>query len=168
MIDDWATHLPSLLACVAATDGPILECGTGEWSTPLLHALCAPSKRALTSLDSNPAWIERFRHLEAPWHELRLVNWDDLTGGPWSVALIDHGAVPRGPVVAALRDRVRFLVLHDSECSYCGYTEALRAFDWCWTHILTPTWTTIAGMGEPPSWLADLIPGRFGIPEPNR
>ena len=36
-VDQWATHLPALTATVAATSGPILECGVGIWSTPILH-----------------------------------------------------------------------------------------------------------------------------------
>ena len=31
-VDQWATHLPSLLACLAATEGPVLEL-TYNWDT---------------------------------------------------------------------------------------------------------------------------------------
>ncbi len=164
-MDQWATHLPALMACAAATKGPILECGAGIWSTPILHALCAPSKRPLLTVESNGEWIERFRYLASPSHELQaIVDWNVLPEGKWSVAFVDHGQAPRGPVIAALRERAGIVVMHDSECDYCGYSEPLRSFDWCYTHIRSDAWTTIAGMGKPPKWIEEaLSPGRWGV-----
>ena len=173
-MDQWATHLPALVACATATRGPILECGTGLWSTPILHALCAPTERALVSVESNPEWLSRFEHMRCSWHDVRHVaSWDDVAGigddATWAFAFVDHGHAPRGPVVAALRERADIVVMHDSECGYCGYTEPLQLFDWCWTHKFSPAWTTIAGMGTPPSWLDALpLPGEFGVPVPYR
>ncbi len=171
-MDQWATHLPALVACVAASQGPILECGAGLWSTPVLHSLCAPARRLLVSVESNAEWIARFRHLACDWHRVeQIADWNavPLIDGQWAVAFVDHGVAPRGPVVAALRERARVVVMHDSECGYCGYTEPLRAFDWAWTHKFSPAWTTVAGMGSPPEWIAELpSPGEFGIPVPYR
>ncbi len=166
--DQWATHLPALVAAATATDGPILECGVGIWSTPILHALCAPSRRPLLSIESNPEWIARFLPFANDWHRVEEVaSWDALPLDriPWAaVAFVDHGHAPRGPVVAALREHAGIVVMHDSECSYCGYTEPLRAFDWVYTHTFSPAWTTIAGMGQPPAWLDALQPGMWGVP----
>ena len=55
--------------------------------------------------------------------------------------------------------------MHDSECHYCGYGEPLSYFDWVYTHTHSPTWTTVAGLGERPPWLeAALVPGIWGVP----
>lgn len=164
-IDQWGSHLPALVAAVAATDGPILECGVGIWSTPILHALCAPKARPLLSIESKPEWLARFLPFRTDWHQVEGVpSWDALPQGTWALAFVDHGHAPRGPVVEALRGRAGIVVMHDSECSYCGYGEALRGFEWVHTHTHSPAWTTIAGLGQPPAWLDALQPGVAGIP----
>lgn len=176
-MDDWATHVPALIACLEGTCGPVLEVGVGIWSTPILHAACAPGARRLVSLEANPGWLSRFVPLQSETHAVRrLGTWDEapaLVTAPellganesWAVAFVDHGQAPRGPVVAALRGRAELVVMHDSECHYCGYGPALAAYDWAYTHTHSPTWTTVAGMGTPPPWLtAALQPGIWGVP----
>lgn len=174
-MNQWASFSPTLLAACAATSGPILECGCGFNSTLLLHAICAPTKRRLLTLEGNVEWLERFRNLETNWHALgHARNWDGLDIGiqydcRYDVAFVDHDRVPRGPLVGLLRERARFVVMHDSECNYCGYGPHLAEFDWCYTHKFSPAWTTIAGMGERPAWIESaLTPGDWGIPVPYR
>jgi hypothetical protein len=175
-LSPWGSHLPALLACVAATDGPILEAGVGWNSTPMLHALCAPTERQLMSLDGNPEWLERFSHLDRPWHVLRHVSdWDHppLRGFGeelhFVLAFVDHDANPRGPLLDILRLRCELVVMHDSETNYAGYSEPLTRWNWHWTHKSTPTWTTVAGMGPRPEWLSGAIPpGDWDLPVPYR
>lgn len=199
-MDDWATHVPALTACLAATTGPVLEVGAGIWSTPILHAACAPTRRHLLTMEGKPEWLARFLPMATPWHELRavgdwtkwevpcgpsLLHWDGPAAGSpeagtrpgvalmrparWALAFVDHGYAPRGPVVAALRGHADIVVMHDSECHYCGYTAGLAGYDWVYTHAHSPTWTTIAGMGERPAWLeSGLAPGIWGVPAPYR
>lgn len=167
-MDDWATHLPALMACLAATKGPVLECGAGIWSTPILHAACAPTRRQLLTLEHNPAWLGKFTHLTTEWHTLQGVpSWAGWTAPDayWSVAFVDQGHAPRGPVLGALRHKANFVVMHDSECHYCGYGPELAGYDWVYTHTHSPTWTTIAGMGPRPTWMESALPpGVWGLP----
>ena len=59
--------------------------------------------------------------------------------------------------------------MHDSECHYCGYNAPLSRFAWVYTDKSEPTWTTVAGMGERPGWLATALPiGEWGVPVPYR
>jgi hypothetical protein len=179
-VNQWASHMPSILAACGGTDGPILEAGCGYNSTPHLHALCMARGRPLFTLDGNAEWLARFLHLENKHHVVRHVaswptlNLDDicatgLNGWQFDVAFVDHDCVPRGPLVGLLRGRARFVVMHDSECGYCGYTDALAQYDWCYTDKSSPAWTTVAGMGVPPPWLADALPGGdWGVPVPYR
>lgn len=170
-INPWATHLPVLLAACAATRGTVLECGCGHNSTVILHSICAPEERELITLESDIDWLDKFRDLGSGWHHLRHVeNWrDPPLPLACAVAFIDHGQAPRGPLVARVREIAKYVVMHDSECHYCGYAEPLKAFDWCWTMKKYETWTSIAGMGLPPTWIeAALSPGAFGIPVPYR
>ena len=177
-MDDWATHVPALAACLAATHGPVLEVGAGIWSTPILHAACAPTRRHLLTMEGKPEWLARFLPMATPWHELRAVaDWPSWTvpcspqqpNGRWSLAFVDHGFAPRGPVVDRLRGHADIVIMHDSECHYCGYTAGLAGYEWVYTHTHSPTWTTIAGMGQPPAWLeSGLAPGIWGVPAPYR
>lgn len=170
--DQWGSHLPALLAACEHTSGPILECGMGDHSTPVLHDFCEKTGRRLISCDTHPDWVMSFQHLAAPWHELcdfsAFCVDGSLFGSRYGVALVDHKARVRGGLLYVLRDLCDVVVMHDSECRYCGYTEPLKRFDWTYTHENTPAWTTLAGMGEPPEWLEALQPGNVGIPVPYR
>jgi len=44
---NWGTHQVPLITVVVNTKGPILELGCGDFSTPILHALCTAEKRLL-------------------------------------------------------------------------------------------------------------------------
>jgi hypothetical protein len=174
-INQWASHLPALMACAAATDGPIIECGVGFNSTTVLHAICAPTSRRLFSLEGNPEWLARFGNLVTPWHTLHHVgDWGNppMIGEPdraYGMAFVDHDREPRGPVLPMLMRKAKLIVMHDSECNYCGYTEPLALFDWCYTHKHSPAWTTVAGMGARPAWLEAALPvGDWSIPVPYR
>ena len=171
-INQWASHQPVLAAALAATTGAVLECGVGYNSTEMLHAACAASGRQLYSLDGNAAWLDRFQGLAGPHHTLaHVADWDNppIENRWYGVVFVDHDKAPRGPIVAAVRDMCALVVMHDSECHYCGYTEPLNGYDWVYTHKLTPAWTTIAGMGPRPAWVPEALPcGDWGVPAPYR
>lgn len=169
-MNQWASHLPALVAAVTNTDGAIVECGMGHNSTPALHDLSAYWGRPLHSYDHDPNWVELFRGQAGNLHTIDTIfDWATLKiPDGCGVVFVDHGPAPRGPVVAMARDKCRIVVMHDSECNYCGYTEPLKKFDWVYTHKNCACWTTLAGMGTPPSWLESLKPGEFGIPIPYR
>lgn len=122
--DAYSTHQPVLYEAVVRTSGPVIEFGCGDGSTPLLHRLCEEHARKLLSLESDRAWLERFMCLATPWHRLGLVfDWDNvlrsnyIAAVPWDVALIDQSTFEqRADAVIALKDKARFIVLHD--CDY--------------------------------------------------
>ena len=74
---DYGTHARLMLVAAMMTHGDILELGTGEHSTKLLHAILEDDnkieKRMLVSAESDPAWLNRFRNLSSPFHQLLLV-----------------------------------------------------------------------------------------------
>ncbi len=116
-VDGFATHLPALLGAVAATDGPVLELGSGLFSTPILDTVC--QGRGLVTVESDPEWLERFLHLERPGHRFRLAgDWATLPelDARWDVAIVDQSpSYTRAPSIERLRARTRFLVIHDTE-----------------------------------------------------
>lgn len=108
----WGTHLPPLMACVLATDGPVLELGCGIWSTPVLSAYCKATGREFVSMEARPEWAEAVSQRFG----VEVVGWD--TGNllrAWSVVLVDHDpSDTRVDVAVGLRDLVEFVVLHDT------------------------------------------------------
>ena len=48
-MNPFATHIPALLACLEHTSGPVLELGSGWFSTPIVSA-SATDLESLSSL----------------------------------------------------------------------------------------------------------------------
>lgn len=114
----YQSHLPALLACIAVTEGPVLELGVGHFSTPHLHALCGAMNRNLISIEPDQVWRDEFaarytgsRHgFTSEWMVLR-------DKGRWAVAFIDHspGGANRAAAFKALIECSEFVVMHDAQ-----------------------------------------------------
>lgn len=66
------SHVAILAAAIARTAGPVLECGTGHWSTPLIHGLA--NGREVLSMETDPQWLGAFEGYRTPWHELMIFS----------------------------------------------------------------------------------------------
>jgi hypothetical protein len=118
-----ATHQPVLWAVAHAAGGPIAEFGSGNGSTPLLHAIASRLGVRLVTLDNDASWLERYRQsLESPLHEFRLVeDWSVELARPewdenWAVVFIDQNPFEaRALTVARFRSSADYLVVHDDD-----------------------------------------------------
>jgi len=116
--DPYETHLPALLSCLAVTDGPVLEIGVGEFSTPILHAACV--NRRLTSVESDKGWHDRFAVEYTRGAHVFLWSPDyallpELAQGYHQVVFIDHSpGVIRCPAALMFR-KADYIVIHDYE-----------------------------------------------------
>jgi hypothetical protein len=119
----WGSHLPPLAACLGATSGPVLEIGSGIFSTPVLHAYCRGAGRVFISVEEHPQWVEKMRDFG-----VRFLEYDKLGELPrlsWSVVFIDHSPGFRRAQDAILfRDSAEFIVIH-----YWISSEVQRPFD---------------------------------------
>jgi len=109
------SHLPVLMKLVGMTEGPILELGSGTYSTPYLHWACAPTKRPLSTYETNPEWWWEFtQNFRAGFHRVALVaDWSTVPLNlPWSIAFVDHDGV-RSETVKRLR-HAQYVVCHDT------------------------------------------------------
>jgi hypothetical protein len=117
-MDGFSTHQIPLISWVLRTSGPILELGTGFYSTGLLHEISEIQNRKLLSLDSDPSWIINFFKYNTSLHQIELVNdWNDhyFLNNKWSVALVDHApALQRKETIKQIKDKVEILIIHDS------------------------------------------------------
>lgn len=88
----WSSHLPALMSCLAITNGPVCEVGMGNFSTPLLHAVCSSQKRKLVSFEDDVGWMARFIKYASPEHEIILSGMRDpyKMSRRWSVVFIDQ------------------------------------------------------------------------------
>jgi len=69
----WGSHIRILAAAALSTQGDILECGTGFFSTPVLNNIVRESKvekRILVSADTELNWLHQFKNLTAPYHQI--------------------------------------------------------------------------------------------------
>lgn len=106
-----------------ATNGPVLELGMGEGSTPILHDICREMKRPLHSYDTDRNYVTKYAELypaEKDWHSICLIGrdeWDKANiDRTWSVVLIDHRPARRRHHEALrLANLAEYIVCHDTE-----------------------------------------------------
>lgn len=150
---NYGTHLAPLIQAVNKTDGDILELGIGIFSTPYLHYQAILSKRHVTSIDSEPGWVNRFKssqvsgHLyQCEYHDLICVpNYDEAKiEKPWDVALVDHSPSSRRITdIKRLASFAKYIIIHDSaerkDREY-HYSEIYPLFKYRtdWTHDANP------------------------------
>ena len=117
----WGSHLPALLACIAVTEGPVLELGVGHFSTPQLHALCGAMGRNLYSIESDAEWRKEFRaKYEGRPNFGEHIFSESLPPEfvfDFAVAFIDHspGGANRAAAFKALIHVSDYVVMHDAQ-----------------------------------------------------
>lgn len=123
--DPFSTHQPVLYEAVLQTEGAILEFGSGEGSTHLLHTLCEQQGRRLFTFDNDWKWLNNYKKYATSWHEIIFVDdWDillrDVGRRSWmycDVAFVDQAPwEARKSAIQLLKETAKFIVLHD--CDY--------------------------------------------------
>ena len=152
-MDPFATHLPLLAEAIMRTSGDVLEVGMGEYSTPVLHALCL-RRRRLVSIETDLAWAKRFFWLRNSMHQLLCVrsyencHWLDRPG--WDVALVDHApGYIRVRDIRRLAKHAKYIVIHDTEDVSYGYEAVLSQFPHRYDYTELSPRTTIVSMTTP-------------------
>jgi hypothetical protein len=150
-INPGGTHFPILAAALERTgSSPVVELGVGDYSTPMLHFLCARTKRPLLSIDNNEEWMAPFRktYEHQPWHQFRRCDWSDVPGAfegmPIGVTFIDLAPGDMRPVMAKrLASMAMFIVAHDTEAYGDGWPSLKGVFKYETIWKAYPTWTTV-------------------------
>jgi hypothetical protein len=154
-INSWGTHFPVLATVAAFTTGPILEMGCGDYSTPMLHGLCAPTKRTLVSTDASKTWIEFFTDMQRDWHTFIYVPaygpesdendtmfsleqdaWDTIGSDThWNIVFIDHRPGLRRVIdIKRLRPQTDIFVIHDAQDKAYKYDQVLKTFKYIYEY----------------------------------
>jgi hypothetical protein len=142
---DYTTHMPTLIRAVQITSGPVLELGSGVFSTPLLHWLCAESGRRLETYEDQEEFFRFANGFRSRNHRVFLVDdWAKVNlGRHWDVAFIDHVTERRATDALRLADKADFIVLHDSETDHYSYSEVYPHFKYIYHWKFCRPWTTV-------------------------
>ena len=76
--DPFSTHQPLLVAALLKTQGPILEMGGGNYSTPLVSAFADAQRREAHTVETNAAMHELLKRFSSPFHKIWKVNGYDF------------------------------------------------------------------------------------------
>ncbi|MDN3506588.1 MAG: class I SAM-dependent methyltransferase [Simkaniaceae bacterium] len=159
---DWeyGTHLTPLLTALAHTDGPVLEMGCGDFSTPPLHSICQPTRRFLVTAETDERWMGLFTDLACSWHHFQYVPcYDELWTGQqdsalwnsvgssmprWGVVFIDHRPGERRVIdIQRMRHKADIIVVHDTQQPAYGYEPTLSTFKYRYTYRRYAVETTL-------------------------
>jgi hypothetical protein len=113
----YGDHLPVLMRALSITTGPVVELGSGFFSTPVLHWACYPKRRWLCTYENDPVCFNAVTMYGSRDHLVKLVtDWDDVDlSTPWSVAFVDHEPGVRRIVDVLRLKHAEYIVCHDTE-----------------------------------------------------
>lgn len=156
---NYGTHMVPLMTAVVHTQGPILEMGSGDFSTPLLHAICSVNKRFILTTDTDKNWLSLFNDLACSWHNFiyvpvyeddqnlnpKPILWDEIGGDRhWGVVFIDHRPGERRAIdIQRLRKNADIIVVHDTEYAGYNYEPVLSTFKYRFSYERYQTQTTL-------------------------
>lgn len=143
------THMSPLITAVMNTCGPVVELGCGDFSTPLLHAICSTQKRYLLSLDNDAKWLNHFLDLENDFHVIKytpkMLDFLKHNNQHWSVVFVDQApGEERAISMELLKNHTDIFVMHDSETQCYGYSRILTGFKYVYIYERYNVTTTIA------------------------
>lgn len=112
---NWDSHRPLLWEALEATQGKVIEFGSGFGSTPFIDGYCRERKRPFTSYENNQAWIDQLHEMNLGAPEY-IANWDDVPLHDIDVLFIDSAPGERRKVdIKRWANNAKILVVHDCE-----------------------------------------------------
>jgi hypothetical protein len=144
----WSTHMPMLLKTVQSTSGAVLEIGSGLYSTPLLHWLCAEDRRKLVTHEAKDEYYNWAKKYQSKTHSITK-SLDGLEKLKWSVVFIDGEEIDRADLAILFKDSAEYVVLHDSDERAYNYDKVFPHFKYRydWT-FATPNTTVLSNFKE--------------------
>jgi len=149
LVHTGSTHLPVLVSALSRTKGAVLELGTGLFSSPVLHELCAEQGRELVSYEDNKKYYDLAITRQSELHPVNFIASYDLADikREWGVVLIDHHP-PQRRVTDIIRvaNCADYIVCHDAEPRndhVYRYSTVSALFKYNWTYDKFKTHTTV-------------------------
>jgi hypothetical protein len=148
-MDPYATHIPLIALALHKTqalypDLPIMECGCGDYSSPMFSLLSQGRKYVIYSAD--PKWSSQFTDLaEVRDVELRAENhWRDVEfEAGWGLCFMDSEefVVHRINHIPDLLDKCKVVVMHDArhgcipEAKYSKLFTRYKPWTWMGSNV---------------------------------
>jgi len=149
----WQTHQETLIAACYQTSGPIIELGTGDGSTPLLHSTFP--ERLIISVDTKIEWLQKFFYLASQRHFFMLVKdftHFELPVQHAGVLFIDSAPAEQRPMcINRFASMADLIVVHDTELPDPGYCwgNCFDQFKHVWIDKRYENWTTVVSQSQP-------------------
>lgn len=149
----WSTHMPVLINLFNIADGPVMEVGSGVYSTPLLHWLCHPTKRKLVSYETNIEFIGLAKEYQSKYH--KIVPIDDYGNIPisdrYSIIFIDNDGSNRVETAIRLGGIADYIVIHDTNASSIkeDFRSLKKSFKYYRDYEFARPWTGVASNVKP-------------------
>jgi len=157
---EYGTHMTPLTTALLHTEGPVLEMGCGDFSTPLLHTICSSTRRFLLTAETDKDWMGLFTDLSDDGHYFQYVPcydelwvnredpglWDGVgcSMPRWGVVFIDHRPGERRVVdIERMRHKADIIVVHDTQQPSYGYEPTLSSFKYRYTYQRYAVETTL-------------------------
>lgn len=115
---DYTTHISMLVKILLASEGDVIECGGGVFSTPLLHWICKMQNRKLVTYEEDPDYYAFEKQFQSRQHRIRFVkNWDDIKIPKRAgMVFIDHHPPKRRMIeLQRFKNHADYIVIHDTE-----------------------------------------------------
>ena len=140
-----------------ATTGPVLEVGTGAFSTPFLHWVCMDQDRKLTSLESSQNYYNLNKRFRSVSHEILFIkDWREFNFDyNWDVIFIDNDPQDRAPVVKLVSNSANYIVIHDSNDPLYNYDSIFPLFKFRYDYTKFHPNTTVLSNTVNLSWLRE-------------
>jgi hypothetical protein len=113
----YGSHQSLLLEVAKLSTGPVLELGSGDFSTVQLHEIL--KGRKLVTFDNNEEWLNKYVYLKDDFHDF--VSGDanafyQSDNERWGLVFIDNGTwEDRIDAINKYKDTADYLVIHDTE-----------------------------------------------------
>ena len=137
-----------LIKLASTTTGPILELGSGMYSTPYLHWECHRTGRKLVTYEMVKQYYDIAKSYENSYHKVVKVDDWDLVDfwGEWSIAFVDHSPGERRGKYIDRLGHADYLVVHDAVGKYenaYGYVNSFKKFKYNWKYRGANPWTMV-------------------------
>jgi len=123
--EGYGSHCPILYELMKHIQGPVLELGCGDFSTPLLCDIAKDD--ILVSLESEQEWydqmVTRGYHANPKHSIIYVADWDKMfveIEQYWTLIFVDHNGTRRVNDALLLKNRCDIMILHDTDADGSG------------------------------------------------
>ena len=133
----YATHQMVLLDTLKRVNKPVLELGSGEYSTVQIHNALKNTFIKILTIEADKKWLEKYLHLKTDLHDLQQMVDSEIPKfyakdkEEWGLVFIDNLTwEARSTAITKYKDVADYIVLHDCD--------ALPLYDKAFGDIITP------------------------------